>query len=81
MEIKFVDDSEVPVKGRGGTLPTAIAPLLRELVNHPNKWAVYPERVNEGPVSYLRKKFPQYQFAHTGKTRTLYVRYTPPNLA
>lgn len=75
MEIKFVEDSQVPVKGRGGTLPSTIAPLLTELIKHPNKWAVYPNPVKEGSVPHLRKKFPHYQFAHSVKELTLYVRY------
>ena len=75
MEIKFVDESLVPKKGRGDTMIKALEPLLRELVNHPNKWAVYPDPVKNYQVSYLRKRFPKYQFAHTAKTEILFVRY------
>ena len=76
MEIKFIDESLVPKKGRGDTMIRNIEPLLVALVSHPNKWAVYPDPVKNYTVVYLRKKFPKYQFAHTDKTQTLYVKYT-----
>jgi hypothetical protein len=76
MEIKFIDESLVPKKGRAGSTVRNIDPFLAELVKHPNKWAVYPDPVKETEVSYLRRKFPKYDLTYTTKTQTLFVKYT-----
>lgn len=75
MEIKFIDESQVPRTGRAGSTIRNIDPFLAELVKHPNKWAVYPDPVKATEIVYLRRKFPKYQMTHTQKTETLYVKY------
>jgi len=75
MEIKFIDESLVPKKGRAGSTIRNIEPFLTELTKHPNQWAIYNNPVKRTEITYLRRKFPKYTFVHTEKTETLYVLY------
>jgi len=79
MDINFIDESQVPKKGRAGTTVRNIEPFLKELAKYPNQWAIYNDPVKHSEITYLRKKFPKYKFIHTKATETLYASYLLDN--
>ncbi len=84
MEIKFVDDNEVP--GSNYSQRGLLLQFLRELQKHPNKWGEFPRKYANSSVLYQwRKAFPKYEFsakygeatgAKANQRWVIYVRYT-----
>lgn len=89
MKLKFVADEEIKRTYRRKSAAIDFTPFIEELYKHPNKWAEYPDKINNSTQAYrIRKQFNDIEVIITGgnnlaagnpdkKLWTLYIRYTP----
>lgn len=80
MEIKWVNENEVPGPGRPG--PSYYKKLAELLQANPNRWAIWKEYADIAKFYEFRKRFPELEFRKQmiesttkGKRCRVYARY------